>query len=141
MSINVKIEGFGKQNTVGVTKDNELITGPISSSTPTSVVIVNVANTAFNLQVPIANKRFRLTDIIISTDKNVNINGAIIEIYEALSIDTTTTNKEVLRLNFNRQDKLPIIGLNWEITTGRWLNIKSDETNVDVTIAGYYVDV
>ncbi len=140
LMISVSVRGPKTATDAKVSSRGQLITAPLEFSEPQPSVQVDVINTAFNLQVPKAKKLFVLVDLIISTDKNVNINGAIVEVYQATAIDTTTTEKGLVVLNMNRQDKSEMIGLNWVIDEGRWLNIKSDEANVDVTVAGYYVD-
>lgn len=137
MSINVIVKHGN--NVAKVNDHGEFVTGSVEDSTPTAVTVVDVINTAFNLQVPISGFFFRLTEIIISTDKSVSVNGAVVEIYEADAEDTLTSTKDLPIINMNRQDRFAITGLNWRITEGKWLNIKSDEVDVDVTVAGYYV--
>jgi len=127
--------GYG----VAVTKRGQIVTAPLNFSIPENVTL-NVINTAFNLRPPITGKIFVITDLIISTDKNVNVNGAIIEIYLASSVDTLTSDKTLLLINLGRQDSFDVVTLNWISVQGKWLNAKTDEANVDITAAGYYVD-
>jgi len=142
MSLDVKLkDGTGGAGIAKVTASNELVTGPLSPSTPTNVITINSTGTAFNLQIPITGRKFRLTEIVMSSDKNVSVNGAIVEIYEADDISTTVQSKKVLEINLNRQDRFALTGINWEISEGVWLTGESDQANVTVTVAGYYVNV
>jgi len=124
-----------------INEAGEIVTGPSSPSTPTSVKKITVINTAVNLQVPLVNKEYRITSMFISSDKSVNINGAIVKIYEADEEDSRVATKDLLEINLQRQDKMPATGLNMIISEGAYLNAESDETTITITIAGYYVDI
>ena len=40
----------------------------------------------------------------------------------------------------SEKDSRELIGLNWLINEGVWLNAKTSDATVDLTIGGYYID-
>ena len=64
---------------------------------------------AENFFKPLAGKRFVITDVIVETDRNVGVNGATVDI------------------------------LNIITTEGKFINGKTDDNNVLLSIGGYFV--
>ncbi len=138
MRIQVQIVGKNGR-TIEATKNGELITAPIEYSIGKAQVL-NAINTAFNFHIPKAGKRFVITGFIVSMSRNIGVNGANIEFYEASAIGSIVVGKSILRLDMSKNQALPIFGGNFILTEGAFLNVKTDDADVLVTIAGYEVD-
>lgn len=139
MSLQVNIrDGDGKGSMAHITSRGVLVVGPIDFSVSYNQD-VDTIDTAFNFVGPLAAKRFVVTDILLSTDRLIGNNGAIIILYEATSSSTTTVTKTILEIEMLKSTVRDLTGLNMILTEGVWLNIKTDDDNVQATIMGYYV--
>lgn len=139
MSTPVRIKGGLANTEVKVTRLGQLVTAPLAYG---ETVFKELAepDTAYNFYEPRAGKRFVITGMIVTTNRNVGVNGAVIEFYEAGAIDSTTVGKTILRLDMVKNQILPIVGTNFILTEGVFLNGKTDDDDVLATIAGYEVD-
>jgi len=122
--------------TARVTQFGQLVTSPIAYSTPVVDSLVTI-NTAFNFIEPLANHQIVITDIILTADKNVGASGALVRVYCADAIDTTTVAAGILDLEMLKNTARDLIGLNLVVGAGKWVNAKTDDNNIQVTI-GYY---
>ena len=140
MSLLVKIgDGRGKCTEAIVTDRGQLVTSPLDFSSAYTKE-VNATATAFNFIGPIAGKRFIITDILLYADKNVGVNDASVQIYEANSVTSTVESKTILDIEMVKQTSRDITGLNLILTEGVYLNIKTDDATIFSTVMGYYVD-
>ena len=99
-----------------------------------------VADTAYNFYVPVANKRFVITGITIKADRDVsNTVDAIVIIYEASSEDTLTVDKEIYQEAMIRGERATLLPLNIILNEGVWLNAKTSDDDIYMTIMGYYI--
>lgn len=140
MSIITKIgDGAGKSTEAIVTSRGQLVTSPLEYSTAYTKE-VNATATAFNFIGPVTGKRFVITDILLYADKNVGVNDASVQLYEATSSASTTISKTILDIEMVKQTNRDITGLNLILTEGRYLNIKTDDATIFATVMGYYVN-
>lgn len=138
MSIEVQI--VGKTGRLAeVSPLGQLVTAPLAYATGTFQDMGTV-DTAFNFVTPTPGKRFVITGLLISTNRNVGVNGAIIIIYEAASATSTTVDKTLAQVEMTKNQLLPIPGLNSIVTEGKFVNGKTDDDDVSVTLSGYEVD-
>lgn len=122
-----------------VTKYGQLVVAPLQYSTPVTDSLITI-NTAFNFIVPEQDQSIVITDIIVSADKSVsNTTPANIEIYQAASADTTTVDAAIVSPQLLRGGDATITGLNLLVPDGKWVNAKTDDNNVLVTIMFYRV--
>jgi hypothetical protein len=119
-----------------VTEFGQLVVSPIAYSVPVADTLT-VINTAYNFVEPEANHQIVITDVILTADKTVGVNGAAVEIYTADSPTSTVVTKSVLDIEMLKNTSRDLIGLNFLVGKGRWVNAKSDDVNIQVTI-GYY---
>lgn len=142
MAIISKIQdASGTSNKVRVTSRGQLVTGSLEFSTASSAIL-DTDDTPVNFWAPIAKKNFIITDILLFADKNVGVNDATVTIYEtSVGPASATQTKVLLTTQMLKQTSRDFIGLNLEVTSGRWVNAVTDDNNVYVTIMGYYVDV
>ena len=125
--------------TVRVTKFGELVVAPLQYSTPKSDNL-NVIDTAFNFVQPQQDRSIVITDIIVSADNSVsNVVPAEVEIYEAITADTTTIDIGIVSPRVVRADNLALNGLNLIVPEGKFVNAKTNDNNVLVTIMFYRV--
>ena len=123
-----------------VSVNGELIVGPLAYSTP-YYVSVAAASTEYEVVPAKAGKKFIVTSMLLATDKNYaspTVAETLI-IYEASPADLSTNLKTFTKVDFLRNDRLPISGLNIATSTAVSLVAIADSTAIDVTIAGYYV--
>ena len=130
-------DGGGKGTSANVTSRNQLVVGPLDFSQPVEVDMDTI-DTAFNFIKPKAGQIIIITDIIINAQKTISVNGAIVEIYEADAVDSTTVDKQIIKVDIARQGIVPLTGLNFRITEGAFINGKTDSATVLATIAGYF---
>jgi len=137
--IGVTIKGgeFGKD--VKVSSIGELIVRSFDYSTPVFKSL-NADNQAFNFFKPKAGFKFVLTDVIADANRDIGVNGATVDIYEADADDSTTVDTQILQFDMPKNTTKVLTSLNF-ITTdeGKFINAKSDDSNVLLTLSGFFV--
>lgn len=131
--------GGGNGRPAKVTADGELVVGDLAYS-DVQFQDVDTIDTAFNFFKPTTGKRRIITGILVATDRNVGVNGAVVEIYEATAADTATVAKTVIRLDVAKSTTLPIFGVKFLTAEGAFINGKTDDASAFVTVAGYEID-
>lgn len=131
-------DGSGKGAAAQVTSRGELVVGSLRFSQSYSTQCA-VINQAYNLVGPSTNERFVITEILISTNNAVGVNGSVVDIYEASSESSTTIDRTILQLEVNKQTSVPITGINLIVTEGKWINAKVSDNSVYVVVMGYFV--
>ena len=122
--------------TARVTQFGQLVTSPIAYSIPV-VNSLTIDDTPVNFIEPEANHQIVITDIILSTDRNVGANGAIVQLYCSDAPDSATVNSSILNIEMLKNTSRDLIGLNFLINSGFWVNAVTDDNNVQITV-GYY---
>ena len=124
-----------------VTSLGQLVTAPLSFSTPVRRDL-DAASTAFNFVPPSAGQQIIITDIIVSGAKSVSANDpAQVRVFTAPAAASTTEVETVLVLPASRGLTTPIVGVNFNVGGGVWLNATTDDPTVFLTIAYYYAPV
>jgi hypothetical protein len=138
--ITVKIKGATNGKIVNV---NELGEIPVAdlyfSRFYLGVAVSN--NVAVNVVPPITSKRFLIKSIILSGDRSIGANGAIVDIFEN-SVGPTdgTITQQIIQEEIAKQTRMTTTPLNIIISPGNWVNVKADDVIVRCNISGYYVD-
>ena len=132
-------DGRGTRSTAKVDPNGILAVGPIKSSTP-KFNELDVIDTAFNFFEPVAGQRFVITGAIINATRTISVNGAVVEIYESDSVTSTTILKDLLTIDIGRGVTVPILPLQLDVAPGVFINAKTDSVDVNVTIAGYFLE-
>ena len=142
MSLPVKIVDPRSGISGRVTKNGEVVIAALAYSTPYYVSVDAIA-TPFEIIRGEAGRQFVLTDMLISSDKVFasSVDSETVIIYEASPSDLSVNLKTFTRVDLLRNDRLPITGLNLVTTTSSSLVAIAADTNVDITLAGYYVPV
>ena len=129
---------FGTKRGAGVTKNGQLTTAPVSYSVPIYKELAT-ANTAYNFIKPKAGCRIVITDILLYANRNVGANDATVIVYEADSASATTESKILFQTEMLKQTRADLTGLNLVVNEGKWVNAKTNDDDVFVTIAGYHI--
>ena len=140
MSTPVVIQDGKSGNRARVTRFGQLITAPVDYSTPVTGKL-EVINTAYNFIVPTMDQNVIITDIILTANKNVGASDATVIVYEADEADELTAYKEIINIEMIKQSNLVMTGLNMIVTAGKYVNAKTDDDDVFVTIMYYRVPV
>jgi len=139
MSVNATIADNNSGFQAKVTKFGQLVVSPLQYSTPVSDEL-DVIDTAFNFIQPQQDHSIVITDIFVDADKSVsNTTPADVEIYEAASADTTTIDTGILSPRLLRGANRTATGLNLLVPEGKFVNAKTNDDVVLVTIMFYRV--
>lgn len=138
MSIKVLITDEVTGTSPIVTKSGQLVTGEIDFSTFYTAT-AGTDNVAVNLVPPKAGMNFIITAIVLSANRNVGANGAVVDLFEN-SVGPTdgTVAKQIFQDEIAKQTRATLTGLNIKVTAAHWVNIKTDDDDVRGNIAGYY---
>ena len=123
-----------------VSEFGQLAVAPLAYSKP-SFKKLTVVNTAYSFIAPEEGHQIVITDIILTANKAVGTNDATIDIYEAESPTTTVITTAIIELEMIKQSNLVLTGLNLLIPQGLWVNAKTDDNDVFVTLMYYRVPI
>lgn len=141
MSASVGLKDSKTGQTARVTRFGQLVVAPLDYSRPIARDL-DVIDTAFNFLTPLAGHSIVITDIIVSANKDVsNVEPAEIEIYQADAVDSLNASPTIISPRLIRAGNLTLTGLNLLIPEGKWVNTKTKDNNVLITIAFYRVPV
>lgn len=140
MSAPTVIQDSASGNRATVTKFGQLVVSPIDYSTPVAQTL-DIINTAYNFIEPAQDQNIVITDIILTANKNVGATDATVTLYEASSIDTIISDKDILNLEMIKQSNIVMTGLNMIVSEGKFVNAKTDDDDIFVTIMYYRVPV
>ncbi len=141
MSIHVRLsDGGGCDTSVKVTNNGQLVVAPVEYD----LVVFNelaAADTAYNFYTPKPGKQFVITGINAKADRQVSQNtDADVVIYEASSDSTTTVDKTLFQEAMIQGEKATLIPLNIVVNEGKYVNAKTTDDDIYMTIMGYYID-
>ena len=123
-----------------VSEFGQLAVAPLAYSKP-SFKKLTVVNTAYSFIAPEEGHQIVITDIILTANKAVGTNDATIDIYEAESPTTTVITTAIIELEMIKQSNLVLTGLNLLIPQGLWVNAKTDDNDVFLTLMYYRVPI
>ncbi len=103
---------------------------------------LGVINTAYNFYKPLDREQFVITGIIMYGDKQVSSStNATVIIYEADSPETTTADRILIQVEVGQNQSIPFPGMRLLCNYGVYINAKTDDDDVHLTIMGHYVDL
>jgi len=123
-----------------VSVNGELIVGPLSYSTAYHKT-VDVAAAPFEIAPAVSGKKFIISSMLLATSKTFGsaTTAETLTIYEASPADLSTNLKTVAEIDFLKNDRLVATGLNLASSEAVSLVAIATDTDVSVTIAGFYV--
>ena len=134
MTILFNIQG-AKGNVVEVSRNGELFVRPVFSLAEKRTII---DSNAVNFVHPQAGFKTIITGLIVNTDRNVGVNGALIEVYEAIAEDSTVVSKAILSFDLIKNQNVVTAPILIETTGGTFINAKSNDFNANVTLLCYF---
>lgn len=97
-------------------------------------------NTAYNFYGPKKGERFVITGLRAKADQGVNpTTDAVVIIYEASADDATTVDKVLHQEAMVKGDQVTMVGMNLQVSSGKYVNAKTSDDDIHMTIFGYYV--
>ena len=123
---------------VRVLPSGQIAVAPVHFSRPASIKL-DVAGQAYNFASAAPGKKFVITEIVLTADKNVTTD-ALVEVYEASAPDTASVDKTIFKIEMLKNTSIVLTGLHWSVTSGKYLNAKTDDDDVYATIAHYIQD-
>lgn len=140
MPIEAKIlDGTGDGHQAKVSTIGQVVTGAYAYD---DVVFNELAedNTAYNFYGPKHNQQFVITGIFLKADRQVSpTTDATIVVYEADDDTTTTIDKTLFQVAMVQGDQLALSPLNILVGTGKFVNAKTTDDDIHMTITGYYI--
>lgn len=129
-------------NAATITEYGQLVTGKVDYSSVVQETL-SLVDTAFNLLGPSQGQRIVITDIILTADRLVGVNDATVDLYLADAPDALvfTPADAVLSLELEKNGKLVLNGLNLITRSGAWINAKTNDASIFVTLMYYRVPV
>jgi hypothetical protein len=122
-----------------VSQFGQLISAPIAYS-DASAKNLDAVGTAFNLAIPEHGKGIVITDVIASANNTVsNTAPADIIIYESDAANSLTELAVIVRPQLTRAGNFILTGLNLLTPNGVWINAKTSDNSVLVTLMFYRV--
>jgi hypothetical protein len=138
MSVDVSIEGNGG-NRAKVSEYGELVTAPVSYSTP-SVGSLVANDTGVMFIPPQVGKRIVITGVIVAAGKNVSATtAAAVEVYESSTGSGETVAQSILQTEILKSETQSFLPLNVITSEGRWVMAKTSDADVNVSIYYYYI--
>lgn len=128
------------QTSASITLNGELVVGPVAYS-KAYFVSVDIAATPFEIVPAVSGKRFVMTSMLLATSKTFGTatTAETLTIYEATPSDLSTNLETTAQIDFLKNDRLVATALNIATSNAVSLVATATDTDVSVTIAGYYV--
>ena len=137
--LTVQLAGGGGGSIANVTPSGEFVVAPLAYD-ETEFNELAEDNTAYNFYGPKSGQQFVLTGLLAYGDKQVSaVTNATVVVYEATSEDTTTVDKVLIQFEIGQNQSLPLSGLHLLVNSGVWVNAKTDDDDVHMTLMGYFI--
>lgn len=121
------------------TKSGELVVSSISYDT-TQFYELAAVDTAYNFYEPKGDHQFIITAVLAYGDKQVGSNtNATVIIYEASAADSTVVDKVLIQFEIGQNQSLPFTSLRLKTAEGKFINAKTDDDDIHMTIMGYFI--
>ena len=139
MSIETQVEG-SQGTKLEISPLGEALIRPFDYSMP-EFNDMDLVDTAYNFFKAKGNQQFIITDVIAVADRDVGVNGATVIIYEATDDATIVVDKTILQLELAKSTTPPftLTGVLLKTSPGKHISAKTDDDDVFMTIAGYYI--
>ncbi len=133
----IPVQLYGCANAVDVSRIGQMTVGAYAYDEVVALTL-DVAGTGYNFFKPRVGFRFVITGILLTADKNVSTD-ALVDVYEGTTETDTVIGKGILHAEILKNGTRDITGLNILVGEGKWVNGKTDDDDIFVTIMGYYI--
>jgi len=133
------LDGAGSKTAVKVSTIGQLTTAPFAFD---ETVFNELAedDTAYNFYPAKAGQQFVITGIIAVADKQVSSTvSADIVVYEATTEATTVVSKVLIQTAMVQDQIQPFSNLNILVTEGFFINAKTTDDDIHMTVMGYFI--
>ena len=143
MTITVRIEGYDHPKSgvthIKVTGTGAIVTSPFAYD-DTKFIELAEPDTAYNFYKPKAGQQFVITGLRAKADRQVsNTVDADVVVYEADAEDETTVVKVLHQEAMIRGEAVTLNPTNILVTKGKYVNAKTTDDDIHMTIMGYYI--
>lgn len=136
----VRLMGDGTQQ-VKVNEAGELLI----SDGPYDLAAFNeldTINTAYNFYGPRGREQFVITGFLLYGDKQVSgSTNATVIIYEASQSDSVTEDRVLVQCEVGQNQSIPFPNIRILCNKGVYINAKTDDDDIHMTVFGHYVDL
>jgi hypothetical protein len=101
---------------------------------------LDVAGQAYNYYIPLAGSRFILTGVVATADKDVAADATVV-IYEASTPEEATVDKVLFQFVLLKNQQLVIPNFQIKVTPDVWINGKTDDDDIHMSVIGHFVKV
>jgi len=125
-----------------VDKSGGLVVSPIEYSTA-FYVSVDVVSTSFEIVPTMVGKNFIITGLLIASDKTFgsSTTAETLTLYEANADDITINIRTLFKVDLLKNDRLVATGMGIAVSKSITIAAIATDVKVDLTIAGYYIDL
>lgn len=135
----VQIKGRRGDWIADVTELGQLVTAPLAYN-ETEFKELAADDSAYNFYKPKSGQQFVITLIRAKANRQVSTTvDAEVVIYEASSEGSTTVDKVLHQEAMVRGESIPPLPMNVRVAAGAYVNAKTSDASVYMTIMGYYV--
>ena len=143
MTLPVVIEGHDHPShtltEARVTATGQLVVAPFAYDL-TEFNELGTADAAVNFYKPKASRQFVITGVIAAGNLSIAANAlATVIVYEASTSSTTSVDKTLIQFGITRLDTFALSPLNILAAEGKFINAKTDDDDVFLTVMGYYI--
>ena len=131
------VDGRGGKSQALVTAAGQLVTAPYAYN-EIKYVLLGVDNQGYTFFSPKVGYQFVLTAILLTADSNVTT-SAIVDVYEASDLNSATIVTSLFHFEVLKNLTRDLIGLNILCSEGAFINGKTDDDDVYMTLLGYYI--
>jgi hypothetical protein len=129
----------GTKSKACVTTNGQLITAPYAYDDVMSIELAT-ANTGYSFFDPKHGKQFVITGFYLKADKQVSSTvEADVVIYESDNENDTTVDKALFSVSVLQFDQISLSPLNLLVNVGKFVNAKTTDDDIHMTIFGYYI--
>ena len=103
---------------------------------------LDIANQAYNFYGPKGQQQFVMTGFLMFGDKQVSsTTNATVTIYEASAPDSATVDRVLIKVEVGQNQAVPFPSIRVLANRGVYINAKTDDDDIHLTILGHYVDL
>ena len=127
-------------NKATVSEFGQLTVSPVDYSTSVQASMIDV-NTVYNLVEPVDGKLIIITDLILTANKSVGTNDATVSLYTTNVKDSLIEKDKIIEIEMASRSNMVLTGLNLKVDAGLYINSKTNDNTVFVTLMYYRVPV
>ena len=139
MALRSTITDGQSDRTVDISPNGELIVAPIHPNQSVHWKM-DVINTAYTFASITSGKRMILQNVLLYGNKNVGATDSTVTIYTADSATSLTPIQTILEFEVPKYGTRDLMNLNLDLGSEVFLNAKTDDNDIFITMMGYYVD-